>query len=166
MAHVNRQLVGGFTLAESLLASTILAMTVCAITLPFTAGARNQQVNGRRTTAVTLASELMEEILSKPFNDPDGSSDPGPEVGETDRSDYDNIDDYDGYAEQAGSLSSASGSTLSDSSATGLSRLVSAEYVYIDGQDADDDPTFIRVTVEILYDGSHVTSLTRLAYEM
>ena len=166
MGQTKGQSGGGFTLAESLLAATILAMAVTALTMPFTAGARNEQSDGRRTTAVSLASELMEEILSRPFNDPDGPSEPGPEVGEATRGDFDNIDDYDGYSETAGNVSSPSGSTSSDASANGLSRNVSASYVYISGQDTSAEPTFIRITVEIRYDGQPVTTLTRLAYAM
>ena len=156
----------GFTLTESLIAATILAMAVTAMTMPFTAGARNEQVDGRRTTAATLASEIMEEILAKPFSDPDGPSNAGPEVDELSRSDFDNIDDYDGYNETPGNVAAASGSALSDSSAIGLSRHVTASYVYVSGQGESGEPTFIRITVEVRYDGEPTVTLTRLAYAM
>ena len=166
MTRSSGQSGGGFTLTESLIAATILAMAVTALTMPFTAGARNEQSDGRRTTAATLASEMMEEILAKPFNDPDGPSDPGPEVGESTRGDFDNIDDYDGYSETAGNVSSPSGSNLSDSSANGLSRHVSASYVYVSEQEESGEPTFISITVEVRYNGDPIVTLTRLAYAM
>lgn len=166
MRQSNGQPGGAFTLAESLLAVTILAMTVTALTMPFTAGAQNEQNDGLRTTAAALASEMMEEILSKPFNDPDGPSNAGPEVGETTRQNFDNIDDYDGYDETAGNVSSSSGSTSSDASANTLSRHVSTAYVYVSGQDTSAEPTFIRITVEIRHDGQPVATLNRLAYAM
>ena len=166
MMRSRGQLGGGFTLTESLIAATILAMAVTALTMPFTAGARNEQSDARRTTAATLASEMMEEILAKPFSDPDGASVAGPEIGETTRGDFDNIDDYDGYSETAGNITSASGSNLSDSSAHGLSRHVSASYVYVSEQDGSGESTFIRITVEVRHNDDPIVTLTRLAYAM
>ena len=86
----------GFTLIEALLASVVLAASVTAITVPFSSAAQNQHVEARRTQAVALAQELMEEILAQSFADdnPDTARNPGPEMGETDRRLFDNVDDY------------------------------------------------------------------------
>ena len=75
---------------EALLASAVLAIGASTIILPFTTAARNEEVDGRRTLAAQLGQEMMEEILSKPFEDPQGSGGLGPESGETSRSLYDN----------------------------------------------------------------------------
>jgi hypothetical protein len=154
----------GFTLAEALLAATVLAMTVVALTVPFSAAARNDYQNGRYTLACCLAQELMEEVIALPFRDPDGATAPGPESGETSRSLFDNIDDYDGYAEAAGEIVNSEGSTVTGASATGLSRLVSVTYVYVVGQDGSEEPTFVRVVVEVRDHGQPRVKLTRLVH--
>ena len=155
-----------FTLAEALLASAVLAMAITAITMPFTAAAQNDQVNARRTVAEALAQEMMEEILAKPFADPQGATVPGPERGETSRNLFDNVDDYDGYVETDGNIADAGGAPLDDPPAAGLSRHVWAAYVYIDGQSPADPPTFVRVVVDVRYLGQPIVTLSRLVYDL
>ena len=155
----------GFSLIEAMIASTILAATVTAVTLPFTAGAQNEQDSARTTLAVALAEELMEEILSKPFDDPAGGQTPGPEAGETSRSLYDNIDDYHGYTEAAGQIKDANGASCTDPLATGLSRSATVEYVYLAGQSTAQAASVVRVTVTVSYKGQTVSTLQRLVYK-
>lgn len=153
---------------ESLLASTILAMACSSVILPFSIANNNQQIDLRRNVAVVLGQELMEEILSKPFNDPQGSSVPGPEAGETSRTLFDNIDDYhgfsDGYNQNEPLIKSISGEVFSESSADKLSRWVTVEYVYVDGQDASDPANFVRIQVAVNYLNMEELKLTRLVY--
>ena len=155
----------GLTLTESLLATVILAITAAAVIMPFTAGARAEHVTRRRTVATSLAQEMMEEILSKPFEDPQGVSLPGPEPGEADRGDFDNTDDYNGYSEPAGNVTGLTGTPATDAGAAGLSRHVTAQYVYVNGQDTGNPPTFVRVTVEVRHLGRPIVTLGRLAYK-
>jgi len=152
----------GFTLMEALLAAVVLAMAVTAIISPFTSGVLNDQADARRTLAVSLAQEMVEEILSKPFNDPQGASAVGPDPGEQGRSEFDNVDDYDGYEEPAGAIVNFADKVVADPAALGLSRHVTARYVYVSGQDVAADPTFVRVIVEMRYKGESIVSLTRL----
>jgi Tfp pilus assembly protein PilV len=156
----------GFTLAEALLAAVILLVAISAITLPFAAGARAEQADARMCLAVSLAQEMMEEILSKPFNDPQGASAPGPESGETRRSRFDNVDDYHGYAEAAGQIADANGVVIDTPASQDLSRWVSAQYVYVSGQDTGQPATFVRVKVTVAYKGAPLVELTRLVYRM
>ncbi len=149
---------------EALLASVVLAMAVTAIVMPFTVGAQNEQVDTRRTLAVSLAQELMEEILTKPFFDPDGDSNVGPEPGESSRQQFDNADDYDGFAEAVGQIKSFDGRVIDGPAAVGLARQASAEYVYVSGQEMSEDPTFVRVVVLVKYRGDTLITLTRLVY--
>jgi len=160
-----RHAAGGFTLLESLLAATVLAMVICAVTVPFTTGVLNEQVNARRTLAVNLAEEMMEEILAKPYEDPQGASQVGPEPGENRRSRFDNIDDYNGYTESAGEITDVSGEVVTDPAARNLSRHVTAGYVYVAGQDTDEDASFIRVVVQVRYKDQPIATLTRLVYD-
>ena len=154
----------GFTLAESLLAVTLLAVGVLAITMPFTAGAQNEQDDVRRMLGAALAQEMMEEILAKPFNDPDGPSAAGPETGESSRAAFDNSADSPGYDEPAGSVTNAYGMALSEMAARDLSRHVSVAYVYVAGQDISESSTFARITVEVRYQGDELLTVTRLKY--
>ncbi len=156
----------GLTLAEALLAATVLAITVVAITVPFTAAARNEQVNARMVLATVLAEDLLEEILSKPFRDPDGPGSAGPEPGETGRAQFDNVDDYDGYVEAEGGIVDAAGAPVTDAAATGLSRSVTATYVYVGDQDVTLEPSVVRVVVDVRYHGQPLVTLTRLVYEV
>ena len=91
------------------MATTILAIAVTAVAAALMAGAQQsyEAVDTRR--ANEAAQALLEEILTRPYADPDGASNPGPEAGETTRSAFDNVDDYHGYSESAGSLVDAAG---------------------------------------------------------
>ena len=164
MAIANWQLAiagmsNGFTLIEALLASVVLAMVVGAVIMPFSTGAANTAQNARSTLAVHLAQDLMEEILAKPFSDPDGS-----EAGETGRSSWDDMDDYDGYSEATGAIAGFDGVTVNDPSAVALTRSATVESVYVAGQDQSEQPTFLRVTVDVRYHGEKVVTLSKLAY--
>lgn len=151
---------------EALLATAILAMAIFAVTMPFATAAASEQLDGRQALSTALAQEMMEEILAKPFDDPQGASTPGPETGETTRSRFDNIDDYHGYNETPGHIADGSGTVITGAAAAGLSRHVTAEYVYVSGQDTGQPATFIRVAVEIRHDNTPLITLTRLAYKM
>src|SRR5580765_4297875 len=72
----------GITLIECVIALTILPLAVSAI-------------------AYAIVSGQMEEILSQPYADPQGTVALGPDSGETSRLLYDNMDDYHGLSETA-----------------------------------------------------------------
>ena len=166
MKRFRRKLAGGFTLLEALFASVILAMTVAAIILPFTLGARNEKIDARKLLAVSLAQEMMEEILSRGFydDDPNSALNAGPDVGETDRIMFDNADDYDGYVETSGNIVDAGGGPILDGEMQGLSRLATVDYVYLSGQDTSESPTFACISVEVAYRGQTLVDLKRLIY--
>jgi len=157
------------TLMEALLASTLLAMGASAVLLPFTVAAQNEAEDARRTLAVHLARELMEEIISKPFDDPGGEGGRGPEAGESNRTDFDNIDDYhnykDGYSESISDMVGINGQVIDDAAIEGLHRHVRIYYVYVNGQDGSQDPNFVRIKVRLLYHGDLLFKLSRLVYK-
>ena len=161
----------GFTLIEALMAAAILVIAVAAVLMPFTCGVRTQDVESRQTLAVSLAGDLIEEILLRPFEEPydgDEQAEPvshfGPDGGESQRSDFSAVDDYDGYEELDGHLLDPAGQVITDSSAAGVSRHVTVEYVYVSGQDTGEDPTFMRVTVQVRYNGNEIVKLARLVH--
>ena len=124
----------GLTLLESLMAIGLLAISITAVTMPFAAAAQAEIVDAQRTIAAALAREMMEEILAVDFYDPDGPSLPGPDSNETDRSCFDNVDDYDGYTEGDGAVFGLEGTVMEDPASQGLSRSVTVDYVYVYGQ--------------------------------
>ena len=166
MFHPHNERGRGFTLIEALMASAVLAMAITAITMPFAAGAKNEQVDARQTLAVGLAQEMMEEILSKPFDDPNETSTPGPEATETSRRRFYNVDDYNGYSEASGAIEDINGIVITDGAAAGLSRDVSAEYFYVTGQDMGKKSTFVRVTTAVRHNGNPLVTVTRLVYDL
>lgn len=149
----------GFTLAEALIACVLLTTAITAITWPFTATAQNETDDARRAMAVNLAQEMMDEILNLPYQDPNGSVTPGPDSGETTRSRFDNMDDYDGFGEADGNVRTLDGEIESDPLAKGLSRSVSATY-------PASMPGFLRITVTVKFHGQPLVTLTRLAYNL
>lgn len=149
----------GITLLESLLAALVLAMAITAVTMPFTAGAQATAEDARMTLAVNLAQGLMEEILAKPFHDPDGTG-----LGETDRPTWDDMGDYNGYSEGEGSIAGFDGVITSDPAALGMTRHAAVQSVYVSGQDTAKPPTFYRVSVEVRYHGETRVKLNRLVY--
>ncbi|KPK86298.1 MAG: hypothetical protein AMJ81_01590 [Phycisphaerae bacterium SM23_33] len=150
---------GGVTLLEALLAAVVLAMVAGAVIMPFAASARCTLQDARQTMAVNLAQDMMEEILSQSFHDPEGD-----DGGETGRSTWDDIDDYNGYQEPTGGIYSFDGVLVDDPASVGLSRHVVVEAVYVSGQDVAEPATFLRVTVQVKYQGNVMTTLSRLVY--
>jgi MSHA pilin protein MshD len=157
---------GGFTIAEGLIASGVLAVTVTAIIAPFSTASRCEHEDARIAVCSFLAKEMMEEILSKPFDDPDGDDDVvGPGGGESGRDDFDNVDDYHGLTEnsEGSGIRDAWGNACTDPRASDLVRSVTAEYIQLDDQTVFfDEPTFIRVTVTVTHDASELVELVRL----
>ena len=173
MRNVTRIKGKAFTLIEALMASVILAITVSAAVLPFTCGMQNQQVDSRQTIAVSLAEDLMEEIIIKPFEEPgDGDEEHelessfGPDSGESSPSSFSAIDDYDGYTELAGQVMGATGEVIADPAVAGISRNVTVSYVYMPGQDVTEPPNFFRVVVGVQYNGLPLVTLTRLVHRI
>ncbi len=109
------------------MASTILALSVLAITHAVTAGQEQTHYAMHEMRAMSLAEALMEEIQDLPYNDPDGASVAGPESGESTRSQFDNCDDFHGFAETAGQVKDQSGTSY-PSEFSKFTRSVTASY--------------------------------------
>jgi hypothetical protein len=155
----------GFTLLEAMISVAILTVAAPAVLIPFATGMQSDAEDARQALATTLATEMMDEALSKPFSDPEGPSVPGPEFGETTRFQFDNIDDYHNYTEASGLIADAFGDVMTEPGASGLSRAVDVEYVYVSGQDTAESPSFVRITVTVLDGDRPVATLARLRYD-
>jgi len=131
----------GFTLAEALMAAVVLGIAAAGVLLPFSSGAAARAEGMRRTLGAKLAGHMIEEIISKPF---------------------DEIMDYDGYSESEGQVKDATGAVYTDSNYVKFSRDVSCEYVYVPQESGVGEPLFIRVTVQVRWNNREVASIGRL----
>ncbi|MEM8783153.1 MAG: prepilin-type N-terminal cleavage/methylation domain-containing protein [Planctomycetota bacterium] len=102
----------GFTLAEVLIASAILAFAAAALSQAVLSGQAHTYHALHEAKAVSLLQSTMDEVLTRPYADPDGDTTPGPDAGETDPTLFDALDDYEGLARDAGSLTDAHGRTM------------------------------------------------------
>jgi len=157
------------TLMEALLASTMLSMGASAVLLPFNVGAQAELEDHRRTLALYLGREIMEEAIAKPFDDPDGPGALGPDAGESSRALFDNIDDYhnykDGHRRAINQILGVRKQTIDGVAMEGLERKVLVEYVHVNGQDLAADPNFVSVTVRVKYEGNLILTLRRLVHK-
>jgi len=158
----------GFSLAEAVLATVLLGIAAAGVMLPFSAGAAAQAQGTVRTLGAKLASDLMEQIVSKPFHDPDGSTyyyNLGPDEGEATVGNFDNIDDFHGYTEAVGQVKDTDWVLFSDTKYANFSRHVACAYVSVPPQNGTNTANFIRITVVVNYDGDEVATLNRLMSE-
>mgnify|MGYP006287568951 CR=1 FL=1 len=155
----------GFSLLEAMMAVVLVGLFASAMLLPYTYGARAQQEGNDRTTAVQLASDLMERVICLPFRDIDGDSqDPGPDPGENSvPASFDNIDDYHGYTEQVGEMLNMKMEVMDNSKYAFFSRSVSCEYTdTIPPQACSSDCRYIQVTVTVYKNGKKLAGLEKL----
>jgi len=87
--------VPGFSLVEAVIATAIVGGLLVAALTTVGATARARQVTTDGDKALVLAKDLLDEVLAKPYFDPQGSAALGREVDETSRDQYDDVDDYD-----------------------------------------------------------------------
>jgi len=138
-----------------MIAVMILGFSAAGIAMLLTASMQQNYLSEKYILAGNLAQDLMDEIMGKPFYDPDSPADltPGPDTGESSRQMFDNVDDYHGLTEPTGALQLPDGSALDSPRLSNFSRTATAQYVYQPEQDPLADPTFILVTVQV-QDGS------------
>ena len=157
----------GFTLIELILILTILGIAVSGLMLYFIKGVGSGHQSQQRTTAVTLAQDLLEEIHSKCWDETSASVSPcqgavtassiGSDGGES-RATYDDVDDFNGLNNTPPINSQGS----SMSSFSGYNQQVSVCYVDVadlntcKGSGTSD---FKKIVVDIYYGGGQKTEL-------
>jgi MSHA pilin protein MshD len=98
----------GFTLIELIIFIVIVGVALAGILTVMNQVVSRSADPMLTKQAVALADSVMEEVLQKAFADPDGTN-----VGETDRSNWDNVDDFNGATQAAFGLpSTLAGYTL------------------------------------------------------
>ena len=80
----------GFTLIEVITTIVIISISATAILSVFSGTVRSSANPMIQQQAISIAEAYMEEIMLKPFTDPDGT-----ELGES-RNTFDDVDDYNG----------------------------------------------------------------------
>jgi Tfp pilus assembly protein PilV len=159
----------GFTLAEGMLAVVVLAMAAGAMMGPLSASYQQTRTMTQSTTAISMAQQLLDEILSKPFVDPtDLTTTSGPEADEPGRASFDNIDDYHGYHDTtdttaANAIKTASGQTVAWNSNETYSRAVTTEYRATPDGPAVAVGDYLVVSVKVTMPHGHQVTVQRLA---
>lgn len=105
----HRKVQQAFTLVEVLIASAIIAFAVAAISQAVVSAQMQTYEALHDLRGMSLAEALVEEAIALPYADPEGASTPGPESGETTRALFDNVDDFHGFTEAAGTLTDVAG---------------------------------------------------------
>lgn len=154
----------GFTLAEVLIASAILSFVTIGIVQAVSAGQARTLDALKRARAQALAEVLLEEILAKPYADPEGATGFGPDSGEASRSDFDNIDDYHGYLESVDTLADHAGA-LYGVAYQSLERSASVTAVTNSVADLGGDHAGVQVTVSVNEPGGRVWTVERFVPE-
>ena len=81
----------GFTLIELIIFIVVVSAGLAGILSVMNSVVKSSADPMARTQAMALADSILEEILLKAYSDPDGTN-----VGETGRTDWDNVDDFNG----------------------------------------------------------------------
>ncbi len=93
----------GFTLVEVTVSMIIISVMVVAALRTVGGAARARAIVLEQRTAQFLASDLMSEVMQNVFEEPVDAVQFGRESGESGgtRANYDDVDDYDGWSENA-----------------------------------------------------------------
>jgi hypothetical protein len=131
-----------------MLALAVLSVALLAVISTATVGQQHLMAADHAMAASRLARDLLEEISSRSYQDPDQTPVFGPETGETARATFDDCDDYHGYTEARGEAVNAAGAPYPDNqnvfarrvTVTPETRSITALSASIPG---------VRVTVEV-----------------
>ncbi len=156
--------VGGFTLMEVMFAVLVLSFSVAALTQAIVSGQSHTYEAMHASRAITLAETMIEEILGKPYNDPDGDTPVGPDVSEVFRDRFDCADDYDGYTEAAGAVEDQT-LTLYPELYQNFGRAVMCRYTTVSLPDLGGDHNGLTVTVTVTDTHGRTWSISRFIQE-
>jgi Tfp pilus assembly protein PilV len=158
----------GFTLAEGLIAAVVLAVAVGGIMAPMSASYQQTRTVKQTSTAISMAQQLLDEIISRPFTDPtDMSTTLGPEANEPSRTSFDNIDDYHGYHDSTDSnasdfMKTVSGQTVGWNSTDIYRRSVQVEYRATPAGPAVAAGDYVVITIVVTMPHGHQVCVQRM----
>ncbi len=84
---------GGFTLIELVISMVVVAIALGGVLMVINYSVRHSADPMLQHQAVAIAESYLEEVLLRPYKDPDGSD------GETVRNLLDDVDDYEGWSD-------------------------------------------------------------------
>jgi len=90
---------GAFTLIELIITIVITGIVVLALVMGFRESLIGLALQKDIRLVSLLSEDLMNEVRSKQYADPQSPTNFGPEFGETFRRQYDDVDDYNGWSE-------------------------------------------------------------------
>jgi MSHA pilin protein MshD len=151
----------GFTLLELVIAMTLSGLVISTLVLFFqNAVKRWDRIRNMQATAM-LSQDLMDEIRSKNFTDPEQPDSFGPEPDETARNVYDDVDDYDNMSNRP--PRAVEGAALSN--CANISVSVKVENVQATNLNAavpepDGSTSFKRITILLSAPGMTITNIS------
>ena len=154
----------GFSLMEAMFAVVVLSFSVAALTQAVVSGQSHTYEAMHASRAISLAEAMIDEVLSKPYVDPDGDVTVGPDAGESSRDLFDCADDYDGLTEAAGAVADQSGVVYPELYQK-FGRSVTAGYTTEKFVDLGGDHDGLTVTVTVTDTKGRVWTVTRFIQE-
>jgi len=149
---------------EVMFAVMVLAFSVAALTQAVVSGQSHTYEAMHSSRAVSLAEAMIDEVLSKPYADPEGALTVGPDAGEGSRDLFDNADDYDGLAEAAGAVQDQAGA-LFPQLYQSFGRSVTASYTTESLPALGGDHDGLSVTVTVTDQNGRVWTVSRFIQE-
>ena len=144
------------------MAATLLAIAVVGIAGPLGAASEQSRQGQERGAALVLARELMEEIVAKPLCDGGTTCHLGPESGESNRSQFNSADDYNGYSDTTKELKNYSNKTVPFDAANLYTRSVTVAYRTSPSGASASSGDFGMVTVSVTTPHKQVVQIWRL----
>jgi len=145
-----------------MIASVVLAAAVIGIAGTLAASYQQSAVRGNKTTALSLAQQLMEEISSRPLDPPSSPDHAGWSGGVHDRTLYDTVDDYNGYTDSSSTLAMNDGNTIDAGDGGSYTRRVTVTSNALPSGLTGTASDFVLVTVTVSMPQGQTTSLSQL----
>jgi hypothetical protein len=148
-----------------MIASVVLAAAVIGIGGLLAASYQQTAVRGNTTSGLTMAQQLMEEIASRPIDPPSLPNKPGWSSGQTNRTLYDTIDDYNGYTDLSNSLAMRDGNSIQmgkTESAGSYTRTVTVTQNALPSGLTGTASDFLLVTVKVTMPQGDTASVSQL----
>jgi type II secretory pathway pseudopilin PulG len=157
------------SLVESVISVMLVAVLFVAALNTFSAAKVNQSLTAQQIRGQMLANSFIDEILEKAYQEPNDTvafGREGSELSATDRSSFDDVDDFHGYVDNP--VRDRQGTTLT--AGTGWARHATVVYVSLSPQGEGSksftpvgtDQGFKLVKVAVYHDGRQVAELTAI----
>jgi type II secretory pathway pseudopilin PulG len=149
-----------FTIVESVICMLLVGFMLVAALNTLGSTARTRSVHADQSRVAALANQLMSEILKACYIDPQDDTTWGPETGETNRSLYDDVDDYDGWYASPPELSD--GSVIDGTE--GWARAVRVRFASLNDPNMETwmETGIARITVKVTSDTGATKTLVAL----